>query len=109
MLVKKILLGRKKFLWGKKKFGFEKVWCSKTFWFRKFFGSDNVFWVKKIVGLKEFVGLKKNYVFRCSHWGGDDAENSTTEWGTPHKIKVGCWLAGWFNEYSANPGSILQA
>ena len=33
-------------------------------------------------------------VLRCSHWGGDEAENSKTEGGTPHKIKVGCWLAG---------------
>ena len=50
-------------------------------------------------------------VFRCSYWGGDNAENSKTEGqreGTLHKIKVGCWLAGWFNDYSANPGSILQ-
>ena len=33
-------------------------------------------------------------VFRCSHWGGEDAENSKTEGGTTHKMKVGCWLAG---------------
>merc|ERR1712240_833385 len=35
-------------------------------------------------------------VFRCSNWGGDTAQNSKT-WGggTPHKIKVGCWLSGW--------------
>ena len=77
-------------------------------------------------------------VFRYSHWGGDTAHNTTyylesggghrtrkyvqmftlgwghrTEFkergGTPHKIKVGCWLAGWLSYYSANPGSILQA
>ena len=50
-------------------------------------------------------------VSRYSYWGGDNAENSKTETegGTPHKIKVGCWLAGWFNDYSANPGSILHA
>ena len=33
--------------------------------------------------------------------------------GDTAQIKVGCWLAGWlagwFNDYSANPGSILQA
>ena len=34
-------------------------------------------------------------VFRCSHLGGDDSENSKIEGRTPHKIKVGCWLAGW--------------
>ena len=34
-------------------------------------------------------------VFRCSHRGGDTAQNSETEGGTPHKTKVGCWLAGW--------------
>ena len=28
-------------------------------------------------------------------WGGDTTQNSNTEGGgTPHKIKVGCWLAG---------------
>ena len=47
------------------------------------------------------------------YWGGDTAHNTTyyseSGGGTPHKIKVGCWLAGWFNDYSANPGSILQA
>ena len=60
-------------------------------------------------------------VLRCSHWGGDDAEESKPEGGTLHKIKVGCWVAGWLgvwlagwlggwsNDYSANPGSILQA
>ena len=40
-------------------------------------------------------------VFRCSHWGGDTAQNSKTEGGTPHKFKVG----GWLSDYSANPGS----
>ena len=52
-------------------------------------------------------------VFRCSHWGGDTAQNSKKEGGDTAQIKVGCWLAGWlagwFNDYSANPGSILQA
>ena len=49
-------------------------------------------------------------VFRCSHWGGDTAQNSKKEGGGHRtKFKVGCWLGGWSNDYSANPGSILQA
>ena len=52
-------------------------------------------------------------VFKCLHWGGDTAQNSKKEGGDTAQIKVGCWLAGWlagwFNDYSANPGSILQA
>ena len=62
--------------------------CSDLYW-----GGDTA---HKITYYSDSRGdTAQENVFRCSHLGGDDAKNSKIEGETPHKTKVGCWLAGW--------------